>query len=102
MVQFEWHDGTVKNIHVDLPSLYEYQVSAGSPQSECGVWGGRWEEGVVKCGRTKPVTEAPPVNRLCCTHRPFWSFLHLLSRQEPGGLKQKPLILLVKIYLLPI
>uniref|UniRef100_A0A4X1V166 VWFA domain-containing protein n=1 Tax=Sus scrofa TaxID=9823 RepID=A0A4X1V166_PIG len=27
MVQFEWHDGTVKNIHVDLPFLYEYQLS---------------------------------------------------------------------------
>ncbi|XP_030619421.1 von Willebrand factor A domain-containing protein 3A [Delphinapterus leucas] len=25
MVQFEWHDGTMKNIHVDLPFLYEYQ-----------------------------------------------------------------------------
>ncbi|XP_039090381.1 von Willebrand factor A domain-containing protein 3A [Hyaena hyaena] len=25
MVQFEWHDGTVKNVHVDLPFLYEYQ-----------------------------------------------------------------------------
>ncbi|OXB81803.1 UNVERIFIED_CONTAM: hypothetical protein H355_015000 [Colinus virginianus] len=25
MVQFEWHDGTVKNIHVDLPMLYKYQ-----------------------------------------------------------------------------
>uniref|UniRef100_A0A8C0DUS8 von Willebrand factor A domain containing 3A n=1 Tax=Balaenoptera musculus TaxID=9771 RepID=A0A8C0DUS8_BALMU len=25
MVQFEWHDGTMKNIHVDLPLLYEYQ-----------------------------------------------------------------------------
>ncbi|XP_012500395.1 PREDICTED: von Willebrand factor A domain-containing protein 3A [Propithecus coquereli] len=25
MVQFEWHDGTVKNIHVDLPFLCEYQ-----------------------------------------------------------------------------
>ncbi|XP_004373512.1 von Willebrand factor A domain-containing protein 3A [Trichechus manatus latirostris] len=25
MVQFEWHDGTVKNIHVDPPFLYEYQ-----------------------------------------------------------------------------
>ncbi|XP_023979382.2 von Willebrand factor A domain-containing protein 3A [Physeter macrocephalus] len=25
MVQFEWHDGTVKNMHVDLPFLYEYQ-----------------------------------------------------------------------------
>ena len=102
MVQFEWHDGTVKNIHVDLPFLYEYQVSAVSPQSKCGVWGGGREEGIMECGRTKPVTEAPPVNRLCCTHRPFWSFLHLLSRQEPGGLKQKPLILLVMIYLLPI
>lgn len=29
MVQFEWHDGTVKNVHVDLPLIYHYQV--GSP-----------------------------------------------------------------------
>lgn len=26
MVQFVWHDGTVKNLHVDLPSLQKYQV----------------------------------------------------------------------------
>ncbi|XP_077086806.1 von Willebrand factor A domain-containing protein 3A isoform X2 [Siphateles boraxobius] len=25
MVQCEWHDGTVKNVHVDLPSLQKYQ-----------------------------------------------------------------------------
>ncbi|XP_063790485.1 von Willebrand factor A domain-containing protein 3A isoform X2 [Pseudophryne corroboree] len=25
MMQFEWHDGSVKNIHVDPPELYEYQ-----------------------------------------------------------------------------
>uniref|UniRef100_A0A673G2A5 VWFA domain-containing protein n=1 Tax=Sinocyclocheilus rhinocerous TaxID=307959 RepID=A0A673G2A5_9TELE len=25
MVRFEWHDGTVKNLHVDLPSLQKYQ-----------------------------------------------------------------------------
>ncbi|XP_055994783.1 von Willebrand factor A domain-containing protein 3A [Sorex fumeus] len=25
MVQFEWHDGTMKNLHVDIPFLYEYQ-----------------------------------------------------------------------------
>ncbi|KAG1961524.1 von Willebrand factor A domain-containing protein 3A [Pimephales promelas] len=25
MVQCEWHDGTVKNLHVDLPSLQKYQ-----------------------------------------------------------------------------
>uniref|UniRef100_A0A8B9DPK3 von Willebrand factor A domain containing 3A n=1 Tax=Anser cygnoides TaxID=8845 RepID=A0A8B9DPK3_ANSCY len=25
MMQFEWHDGTMKNIHVDLPVLYNYQ-----------------------------------------------------------------------------
>ncbi|KAM3916063.1 von Willebrand factor A domain-containing protein 3A [Leptodactylus fuscus] len=25
MMQFEWHDGSVKNIHVDPPLLYEYQ-----------------------------------------------------------------------------
>ena len=25
MVQFAWHDGTVKNLHVDLAELYDYQ-----------------------------------------------------------------------------
>ncbi|KAF4115471.1 hypothetical protein G5714_002960 [Onychostoma macrolepis] len=25
MVRFEWHDGTVKNLHVDLPSVQKYQ-----------------------------------------------------------------------------
>ncbi|KAM4698276.1 von Willebrand factor A domain-containing protein 3A [Rhinophrynus dorsalis] len=25
MMQFEWHDGSVKNVHVDPPVLYEYQ-----------------------------------------------------------------------------
>uniref|UniRef100_A0A8C4VER7 von Willebrand factor A domain containing 3A n=1 Tax=Falco tinnunculus TaxID=100819 RepID=A0A8C4VER7_FALTI len=25
MMQFEWYDGTVKNIHVDLPALHNYQ-----------------------------------------------------------------------------
>lgn len=29
MVQFEWHDGTVKNIHVDPPVLFEYQKQLG-------------------------------------------------------------------------
>ncbi|XP_041085718.1 von Willebrand factor A domain-containing protein 3A isoform X2 [Polyodon spathula] len=29
MMQFEWHDGTVKNIHVDPPSLYNYQKLLG-------------------------------------------------------------------------
>lgn len=26
MVQVKWHDGTVKNVHVDLPLLLKYQV----------------------------------------------------------------------------
>ncbi|KFU93863.1 von Willebrand factor A domain-containing protein 3A, partial [Chaetura pelagica] len=25
MMQFKWYDGTVKNIHIDLPALYNYQ-----------------------------------------------------------------------------
>ncbi|XP_060028816.1 von Willebrand factor A domain-containing protein 3A isoform X2 [Erinaceus europaeus] len=29
MVQFEWHDGTMKNVHVDVPFLYEYQKQLG-------------------------------------------------------------------------
>ncbi|XP_069066394.1 von Willebrand factor A domain-containing protein 3A [Pleurodeles waltl] len=29
MMQFEWHDGSVKNLHVDLPILYEYQKQLG-------------------------------------------------------------------------
>lgn len=28
MVQLQWHDGTVRNVHVDLPILFEYQVGA--------------------------------------------------------------------------
>ena len=26
MQQFEWHDGSVKNVHVDIAMLFEYQV----------------------------------------------------------------------------
>lgn len=26
MHQFEWHDGSIKNVHVDVALLYEYQV----------------------------------------------------------------------------
>nr|XP_034372547.1 von Willebrand factor A domain-containing protein 3A [Arvicanthis niloticus] len=29
MIQFEWHDGTMKNIHVDPPVLFEYQKQLG-------------------------------------------------------------------------
>ena len=25
MVQFKWHDGSVKNVHVDMTQLFEYQ-----------------------------------------------------------------------------
>jgi hypothetical protein len=25
MIQFPWHDGTTKNLHVDLAELYDYQ-----------------------------------------------------------------------------
>ena len=27
MQQFEWHDGSVKNVHVDMAMLFEYQVN---------------------------------------------------------------------------
>ncbi|XP_072453994.1 von Willebrand factor A domain-containing protein 3A isoform X2 [Notamacropus eugenii] len=30
MMQFEWHDGTMKNIHVDPPLLYDYQKQLSS------------------------------------------------------------------------
>ncbi|XP_067912738.1 von Willebrand factor A domain-containing protein 3A isoform X2 [Heterodontus francisci] len=33
MMQFEWHDGTVKNVHVDPPLLYEYQKQLGRAMS---------------------------------------------------------------------
>ncbi|KAH0631930.1 hypothetical protein JD844_019834 [Phrynosoma platyrhinos] len=29
MMQFEWHDGTIKNVHVDPPILYDYQKQLG-------------------------------------------------------------------------
>ena len=25
MIQFYWHDGTIKNLHVDLATLYDFQ-----------------------------------------------------------------------------
>ncbi|XP_020370555.2 von Willebrand factor A domain-containing protein 3A [Rhincodon typus] len=39
MMQLEWHDGTVKNVHVDPPLLYEYQKQLGRAMSqfECRV-----------------------------------------------------------------
>nr|XP_046193037.1 von Willebrand factor A domain-containing protein 3A [Oncorhynchus gorbuscha] len=59
MVQCEWHDGTVKNVHVDLPLIYHYQkqlmsavsvlekrvqwLSSGSRQ----IWGTVCEQRVV-------------------------------------------------------
>jgi len=30
MTQFQWHDGTTKNIHVDLSLLFEYQKQLGA------------------------------------------------------------------------
>ena len=29
MAQFHWHDGSVKNIHVDMSQLFEYQKQLG-------------------------------------------------------------------------
>ncbi|XP_042564284.1 von Willebrand factor A domain-containing protein 3A [Clupea harengus] len=34
MVPFEWHDGTVKNVHVDLPLLFQYQKQLQSATRE--------------------------------------------------------------------
>ena len=30
MTQFQWHDGTMRNIHVDLTQLFEYQKQLGA------------------------------------------------------------------------
>ena len=30
MTQFQWHDGTVKNVHVDMSLLFEYQKQLGA------------------------------------------------------------------------
>lgn len=30
MTQFEWHDGTIKNVHVDQAHLYDYQKQLGA------------------------------------------------------------------------
>ncbi|CAK8673496.1 unnamed protein product [Clavelina lepadiformis] len=30
MQQFEWHDGSIKNVHVDIAMLYEYQKELGT------------------------------------------------------------------------
>jgi len=36
MQQFEWHDGSMKNIHVDVAMVYEYQV--GVTKKSCMMW----------------------------------------------------------------
>ena len=30
MAQFQWHDGTMKNVHVDMTQLFEYQKQLGA------------------------------------------------------------------------
>ncbi len=30
MTQFEWHDGSLKNVHVDMSQLFEYQKQLGA------------------------------------------------------------------------
>ena len=30
MTQFEWHDGSIKNVHVDQTLLYDYQKQLGA------------------------------------------------------------------------
>jgi len=30
MTQFRWHDGSVKNVHVDMSLLFEYQKQLGA------------------------------------------------------------------------
>lgn len=30
MTQFQWHDGTLKNVHVDMTTLFEYQKQLGA------------------------------------------------------------------------
>lgn len=30
MAQFQWHDGTLKNVHVDMATLFEYQKQLGA------------------------------------------------------------------------
>ena len=84
----------MKNIHVDLPFLYEYQVSGGSHQSEYGVRGGRW----VECGGTTPLTELPLINRGCASPTgPSGVFStsspgrDLDARQGPGSKASDPL-----------
>ena len=30
MAQFPWHDGSMKNVHVDMTQLFEYQKKLGA------------------------------------------------------------------------
>ena len=30
MARFEWHDGSIKNVHVDMSQLFEYQKKLGA------------------------------------------------------------------------
>lgn len=33
MAQFQWYDGTMKNVHVDMTQLFEYQKQLGAAVS---------------------------------------------------------------------
>ena len=91
MVQFEWHDGTVKNVHVDPPFLYEYHVSNGSNRSEYVVWEERMWGRHHGMWRPKTIDWTPSYKqKLFSASRHRWSFLHLFPREEP--VKQKSLI----------
>lgn len=30
MTQFQWHDGSMRNVHVDMSQLFEYQKQLGA------------------------------------------------------------------------
>ncbi|KAB1263011.1 von Willebrand factor A domain-containing protein 3A [Camelus dromedarius] len=80
MVQFEWHDGTVKNIHVDLPFLYEYQVSGGS-FTHCG-----W-----------PLSLQKQLSRAMQMYERRMEWLSLASRRIWGTVCEKRVVILLDI-----
>ncbi|KAM6957253.1 von Willebrand factor A domain-containing protein 3A [Aplochiton taeniatus] len=74
MVQFEWHDGTVKNVHVDLPSLLSYQkqllalVRVLERRVQWLSSGSRQTWGTVCERRVQIVVDMSAMNSACLPH----------------------------------
>ncbi|ELK12124.1 von Willebrand factor A domain-containing protein 3A [Pteropus alecto] len=84
MVQFQWHDGTVKNIHVDPPFLYEYQTPSSA--TLCAAAHAAW-----------PVRLQKQLSRAVRMYERRIEWLSLASRRIWGTVCEKRVVILLDI-----